>query len=520
MSHQPTSKVAAPCHEDSINVLTATATELQEKLSNSTLKSTDLVRIYLKQIEDHNHNGLQLNAVISTPPVDQVLAIARNLDNERTEGHTRGPLHGIPILLKDNIMTGASMQMDTTCGAYAFLGAKAKKNAPIVDMVLDAGMIIIGRTNLSEWAGFKGHELPGGLSAVGGQTQTPYVVGGFIQGDRMIGHSNCCGSSSGSAVGVAAGFAPFAIGTEDNGSIVQPCGRSSLYGLKITVGDVSTEGTSPLSPFTDSLGPMARCAEDLAASLGILLQRDFSSSLTKTWKGLRVGFVDPKTWYIREGPWDFIEEIMNQQVADILDAMNLIAQGGGKVVQDISLISYDELQFEGLDGLDQIWNHDFAHCFTSFVQGYVDPPVRSVEDMIAFNIRNAEKALPGDFEKPQGLLEDSIKKESHLTVEKYHGATTSLREKARVEGYEKAFREYDVDIIAGPLDSRLGSIAAVAGFPSATVPLGYAESYNGRAYGLSIIAGARKEEKLVQFMSAWNESHPELPKPPPMFRGV
>ncbi|KAJ5723744.1 hypothetical protein N7488_001779 [Penicillium malachiteum] len=341
-------------------------------------------------------------------------------------------------------MTDASMQMDTTCEAYAFIGAKAKKNAPIVGMILDAGMIIIGKTNLSEWAGFKGHELPGGLSAVGGQTQTPYVVGGYIKGDRMIGHSNCCGSSSGSAFGVAAGFAPLAIGTGDNGSIVQP------------------------------------------SLLGILLQRDFSSSLTETSKGLKIGFVDPKTWYIREGPWGFVEEIMNQQVADILDAMDMIAKGGGKVVQDFSLISYDKLQFERSDGLDQIWNHDFAHLFAAFVRG------------------------------PQGLLEDSIKMDSHLTAENYHKATTILREKARVEGYEKAFREYDVDIIAGPLDSRLGSIAAVAGFPSATVPLGYAESYNGRAYGLSIIAGAGKEEKLVQFMSAWNESHPELPKPPPM----
>ncbi|KAJ5709046.1 hypothetical protein N7493_010380, partial [Penicillium malachiteum] len=498
-------KVTAPCHENTINVLTATATELQEKPSNSTLKSPDLVRIYLKQITDHNYNGLQLNAVISTPPVEHALTIATKLDNERVKGHTRGPLHGIPILLKDNTMTEASMQMDTTCGPFAFLGAraKAKKNAHIVDMILNAGMIIIGKTNLSEWAGFKGHDLAGCLSAVGGQTKTPYVSGGYIQGDRMIGHSNCCGSSSGSAVGVAAGFAPLAIGTEDNGSIVQPCGRSSLYGLKITVGDVSTEGTSPLSSFTDSLGPMTRCVEDLAALLGILLQRDFSSSLTKTWQGLKIGFVNPKIWYIREVLCSFadlhyqhgLKLSLFYKVADVLDAMDMIAEGGGKVVQDISLISYDELQFEGSDRLDQIWNHNFAHLFASFVQGYVDPPVNSVEDLINFNIRNAKKALPGDFEKPQGLLEDSIKKETHLTAEKYYEAKTTFREKARVEEHEKAFREYDVDIIAGPLDSRLGSIAAVAGFPSATVPIGYAESYNGRAYGLSIIAGAGKEKK-------------------------
>lgn len=135
--------------EEPVNVLTATAFELQEKLSNSTLTSVDLVNIYLEQIKNHNRDGFRLNAVISSPPVDHVLSLAAELDRERAEGRVRSPLHGIPILLKDNIMTEESLGMDTTCGAYAFVGVKAKKSAPIVDKIREAGMIIIGKANLS-----------------------------------------------------------------------------------------------------------------------------------------------------------------------------------------------------------------------------------------------------------------------------------------------------------------------------------------------------------------------------------
>ncbi|KAJ5735712.1 uncharacterized protein N7483_000837 [Penicillium malachiteum] len=180
---------------------------------------------------------------------------------------------------------------------------------------------------------------------------------------------------------------------------------------------------------------MTRCAEDLAALIGSLLQRDFSSSLTKTWKGRKVGFVDPKIWYIqvREGIWE---------VADSSDALNLITDDGGKVIQDNSLISYDELKFECLDGLDQVWNHDFAHLFQGLLRSCRDPKV---------------------FSRTRS------RKENHTTREKYYEAKNVLRKNARVEEYEKAFREYEVDIIAGPLDSQLGSITAVAGHPSATV---------------------------------------------------
>ncbi|CAI7658759.1 unnamed protein product [Penicillium glandicola] len=201
--------------------------------------------------------------------------------------------------------------------------------------------------------------------------------------------------------------------------------------------------------------------------------------------------------------------------ADIAEARDLIAKGGAEVVPDVPLISYDVLQFEGSDGLDQIWNHDSARHFPSFVECYINFSVKSIEDLINFNSEHAEKALSGGFEKPQGLLQDSVERQNDLSPAKYEEAKAFIRHKARVEGYERTFMNYDIDILAGPLDSRMGSIAAAAGLPSATAPLGYADSYNGRAYGLSITMGAGNEEKLVQFMSAWSASHPGLPKPPP-----
>ncbi|KAK2763968.1 hypothetical protein FQN54_009587 [Arachnomyces sp. PD_36] len=357
--------------ETVVNVLTATSSDLQKKLSRLELTSVDLVKAYLDQIKKHNHSGLKLNAVISTAPVDQLLAQAEALDNERSAGQVRGHLHGIPILVKDNIMTEEALGMDTTCGAYALVGSKAKKNATVIDNILNAGMLVLGKANLSEWAGRMGYGLPGGWSAVGGQTQTPYVIGGFAKGGRFIGHS----------------------------------------------------------------------------------------------EGQRIAFVDPTIWYIREGPWDPVPDIMNKQFADIAAARDLIQSNGGKVVKDVQLPSFDTLDFEG-------------------------------------------------FADPQALLEDAICNRDRLSDEKYEEAKAFVRKGARTNGYDKIFKEHGVDIVAGPLDSRMGSMAATAGLPSATVPLGYADFFNGRAYGLSIIAGAGREDKLVEFMSAWEASHPGLWKPP------
>lgn len=329
-------RIASNASYGIIDPLTTTAEELQELLTSGHLTSLDLINIYLGQIEQHNKNGLKLNAIISTAPYHIVAEQARILDAERVAGSVRGPLHGIPVVVKDNVMTDSSLGMDTTCGSYALVGAKAP-NAPIVDRLLKAGMIIIAKANLSvsdstrplswtrdmltcvsfcqEWAGSKGFGMVTGWSAVGGQTQSPYVRGGYVPGDKILGHSTPCGSSSGSAVAVAAGFAPVALGTESDGSITQPAGRASLYAMKVTVGALDTKGTSPQSPITDSLGGMAKSSLDLANFIGAMMEQDYSSYLTKTWAGQKVAFVDSNKWELHPAVCDRIEIVREKQVS-------------------------------------------------------------------------------------------------------------------------------------------------------------------------------------------------------------
>ncbi|KAK0123881.1 hypothetical protein ONS95_008873 [Cadophora gregata] len=174
-----------------INPLTVTCVDLQRLLNTGEVTSKDLVHLYLDQIEKLNHQGLYLNAMISTIPRNIATAIAEDLDRERAAGKTRGPLHGIPVSVKDNICTDPALGMNTTCGTFALKDAKTKGNAPIVDRLIKAGMIIIGKANLSEMTGWKGFGITTGWSALGGQTQSPYVVGGVVKGEKLLGQSVC-----------------------------------------------------------------------------------------------------------------------------------------------------------------------------------------------------------------------------------------------------------------------------------------------------------------------------------------
>lgn len=490
-----------------INVLTATARELQERLRNGTSTSVEIVRAYLDQIDRHNLKGANINAFISLAPTAKLLEIASELDDRRARGDVLSPLHGIPILVKDNIMT---VDFDTTCGSFALKGVKVKANADVVDYVLSAGMIILGKTNLSEWAGKKGALVPGGWSAVGGQTQSPYIKGGFVKGDTFLGHSNPCGSSSGSAAGVAAGFAPLSLGTETDGSIIQPAGRNSVYGLKVTPGLISTKGTSPTSPISDSLGPMARSATDLATLLGILAQKDYEASLTRTWKDQKVAFVDPYLWTAPEIAMPLVPELLEHQRQSYLAAADLIEQEGGKVVRDAFLFQYSALEINGKPGIDQVWDHDFAGCLEEFLAGYENAPIKTLADLVRYNEEHADTELPEEFPGRQSLLEDALGE--GLSDEDYDSAKVFLREKAQ-SGFDKIFSEHGVDILAMPQDCRVSTLSAAAGYPSGISPLGYSP-INGRGYGIVVVAKAGREDKIVEFMAAWEATHPGLPQPP------
>ncbi|KAK0527679.1 hypothetical protein OC842_004785, partial [Tilletia horrida] len=236
------------------DLLTATLEQLERGLDRGLFTSVQLVKAYLARIEEVNHAGPKLNAVIETAPREYLLAEAARRDEERAQGKKRGHIHGIPILVKDNFATNATMSMSTTAGSYALLGAVSPRNARIItDAVERGGAIILGKTNMSAWAQFKGYLDAQGWSPRGGYTTSAYFPGG-----------NTCGSSSGSAVAASVGLAGATLGTDTDGSIVCPASSNALVGFKPTVGLVSRAGTIPISSTQDSGGPIVQTVADAA----------------------------------------------------------------------------------------------------------------------------------------------------------------------------------------------------------------------------------------------------------------
>ncbi|KAK1832513.1 amidase signature domain-containing protein [Podospora conica] len=493
------------------DILQTDAAELQALQAAGKLTAVDLVKACFDQIERFNHRGPKLNAIINTVPRNIALGTAKVLDDERSQGKVRGPFHGIPMTVKDNIMTGPEFGLPTTVGSVALKTAMAKKNAPIVDMLVKAGVVIIGKDNLSEMAGWKGFGITAGWSAVGGQTQSPYVIDGVVPGEKLLGHSTPAGSSSGSAVSVAAGFAPLALATETDGSVVQPANRAALYGLKATVGLIPTEGTAPWSALTDSIGAMARTPGDLANVMAVLTGRtklgaDFVR--TETWAGLRVGFVDPTLWNFVPFICDPDYVLIEQQHRALSKAVDVIYANGGRVQENVPLTSMDELVLDGKDALDQLWNHDYEREMNKFLALYKETPVRTLAELVKYNREHASEALPPQFPN-QELLESALN--DTLPPSKYAKGVKILRQAARID---KTLASYDLDVIIGPMDGRIPTIAAAAGCPVGTMPLGYSAT-NGRAFGACVVASAHGEAKILRAMSAWHATMPAR-KPPPM----
>ena len=285
-----------------LNVLTATATDLKKAYEEGSLTTESTVIAYLHQISTYNG---YLHAMIATAPEKLLLERATLLDKERLDGKIRGPLHGIPVIIKDNMATHPDLGMETTAGTFALVGSRVRDGASAINQLYEAGAIIIGKANLSELSNFRGFQMPGGWSAVGGLTQSPYVVGGKRWDDGFNGHSSTGGSSSGSCSSVAAGFAPVSIGTDTNGSILVPATRHDVYALKPTLGLISQDGICPISSDFDSAGPIAKCATDIAILMDALVDPNRSSEipqggytpyLTKSFNGIRIGVLNPSEW--------------------------------------------------------------------------------------------------------------------------------------------------------------------------------------------------------------------------------
>ncbi|KAF2756644.1 amidase signature enzyme [Pseudovirgaria hyperparasitica] len=453
------------------------------------ITSVDLVNIYLDEIE--RHNGY-LKAVICTAPRKGLEQQASQLDEARRAGRLRSRLHGIPILIKDNVATHPSLGMETTAGALALRGSKPKCNADIVDKLIDAGAIIIGKANLSELGFFKGEGLPCGWSMVGGQTQSAYVRGGVQPDDTPGGHSNPTGSSSGSAVAVSAGLCPVSIGTETAGSLVEPSSRAALYTIRATPGLIQQKGIVPLSSLFDTAGPITKSVVDLADLMDILvngpstdnLERSYRSYITKSWADIGVAAVNPSIWKLPESFCRPVPAIDEQLVAEYERAYRKIESLARNFRGNVPLPTTEALQMN--DG-------------PAFKKVCDESKVRSLEELVAFN-----KAHPGEQTFPsnsqQSFLEAGL---NHKWTDKdVNEALTFMRRVARDEGIDKILQDSGADVIIGPANSGLPTIAAAAGYPIATLPLGYAD-YNGRPFGLAAIARAHQEGTLIRLQSAW-----------------
>ncbi|KAF2111040.1 amidase signature domain-containing protein [Lophiotrema nucula] len=492
-----------------LDVLRATAGEIRGLLDAGNTTSVELVKTYLAQIGIHNHAGARLNAVISTAPEELLLEQAQALDMERQQSQSRSRIHGIPILVKDQFCM-PSFGLPTTAGTLGLKGLKTKNDAAIPTLLKKAGALIIATTNLSELGNAKGYNITAGWSPIGGQTQTPYVKGGVEEDALWLGHSTPAGSSSGSAVGVAAGFAPLSIGTELDGSIVQPALRVGLYSLKPTPLSHDLRGSQAEGSLNTRVSPLARTAKDVADLTAVLLGRqDYDSSLTGTWDGIRIAYLNADKWHYPEGISESNEKFDTQSKEETRIALAKAESLGAKVVYDAPLPLLSEMEKDhGAPPLGDISLFEVRLTLEKFFANFEPQPFHTLEEFVQFNEAHASEELPGDFN--QMHLERAVK--HNMTQKEYERDQNLLKEKTR-EIIDKCLSDTGSDVIMASGESLLTSVAMAAAYPIGSVPLGWAK-FNGRGFGLEVMARNGEEDKILRVMSAWERMLPEAVKPP------
>ena len=477
-----------------------TIKELQKNYAENKLTVRQVVQTYLDRIEAIDKNGPGLNSIIIVNP--DALSIADELDQELKEGKSRGMMHGVPVILKDNIDTHDKMQ--NTAGATALRNSFPDKDSYIAMKLREAGAVILGKANLSEWANFRADVSSSGWSGVGGQTKNPYVL------DR-----NPCGSSSGSGVSVSANLCMLAIGTETNGSIVCPSNNNGIVGLKPTVGLLSRSGIIPISFTQDTPGPMGRSVEDIAAALGFMTGVDPQDLKTEASEGKYVsgaGYMDfLRTDGVKGKKIGLIKKSLGySDKVDTLvyETIRWLTSNGAEVI-DIEMpeeskygnASFEVMLYEFKDGLNKY--------FTSLGD---DAPVKSVKDLIEFNLKDTIELRYFD----QKILELAEKK-GDLNSEEYKEALTKMLKATRENGIDKVMEMNNLDAIIAPTGSPawktdlvLGdhfvggssSLAAVAGYPAITVPMGFIENL---PVGITFFGRAWSEPILIEIAYSYEQ---------------
>ncbi len=482
--------------------------DLAAGLEKGKWTSARLVQLYLGRIEAIDANGPRLGSLIAINP--DAASIAGQLDQERKNGHVRGPLHGIPILLKDNIDTRDPIA--TTAGSLALADWHAPQDAFVAARLRAAGAIILGKTNLSEWANFRSTRSTSAWSGVGGQTKCPYAL------DR-----NPSGSSSGSGAGTSASLCAAAVGTETDGSVTGPSSVNGIVGIKPTVGLVSRSGIVPISASQDTAGPMARTVRDVAILLSVMAGVDAQDSATAASAGKTAPdytrFLDPtglrgarlgiaRKFFQNNAPLDaFLNgcvDALKKAGAEVIDPADLATHG------QLDAPEQQVLLYEFKDGV----NRYLARLPSS-------SPARTLQDLIAFNEKNRDREMP--FFGQELFIQAQAK--GPLTDAAYVQARADCVRLARQEGIDALLAKYKLDAIvtltSGPAclidhidgDTDTGGCttpAAVAGYPHITVPAGF---YKGLPIGLSFFSAAWSEPTLIKLAYAWEQQMNARRKP-------
>ena len=502
LATEQANEAAAPPHAVPPSELDElTVTQLQEGFASGRWSARSLAEAYLARIDAIDKRGPAINAVIELNP--DALSIADALDRERKERGARGPLHGIPILIKDNIDTHD--RMHTTAGSLALADNIAPRDSFVAARLREAGCVILGKTNLSEWANFRSTHSTSGWSGRGGLTRNPYAL------DR-----NACGSSSGTGAAIAANLAAIGIGTETDGSIVCPSSASGLVGLKPTVGLISRAGIIPISHSQDTSGPMVRSVRDAAILLGALTgvdERDPQTLASRKHaltdytkfldanglKGARIGVA--RQYF---GFNDRVDKLMHEAIdaikqlgATIVDPADIATNGKFDATEN------DVLQFEFKADLNK---------YLAGLDANVKP--RTLADLIRFNEEHADAEMP--YFGQETFIQSE--KRGPLTSAKYKKALANNHRKARTEGIDATMKKHKLDALIAPTGGPVwptdlvngdhftggySSASAVAGYPHITVPAGL---IFGLPVGLSFFAGAWSEPTLLKFAYAFEQA--------------
>ncbi len=497
---------AAP--HGAFDVIEKTVAQLQAAMDSGHTSAQQLVRLYLARIATIDRAGPRLNSIIELNP--DALAIAATLDAERKAKGPRGPLHGIPVLLKDNIATADRMQ--TTAGSMALVDVKPPRDAFLVARLRAAGAVILGKTNLSEWANMRSTRSTSGWSARGGLTRNPYAL------DR-----NTSGSSSGSGASMAASLAAVAVGTETDGSITSPASVASLVGIKPTVGLVSRAGVIPIAQSQDTAGPMARTVADAAVLLTVLAgtdTRDPATAMADQKKADYTRFLD------RNGLRGKRIGVVRSQLASSSDWLATLVESQLAVLtaQGATLVEVPEVPNAAKYAESEltVLLYELKAGMASYLADYgPHAPIQSLADVIAYNEKHRATEMP--FFAQEHFV--SAQAKGGLDSQEYRDALANNQRYSRQEGIDRVMQEHRLDALVAPTcgpawltdfingDASGGSFtspAAVAGYPHITVPCGFVQ---GLPCGLSFVAGAWAEGPLIAMAYAYEQASPQRKAP-------